>query len=210
MIRRFCIFVVKIWCTIFYHHKVYGKENIPPGGGIIAANHSSFLDPPMVGISYPGEVYFLARETLFKFRPFGWLIRQLNTYPLKRGKGNATIFKFATDLILNQKKVVLFPEGKRTRDGTFQKGKEGVSILVMRTGCMVIPTYIHGSYDIWNWSRKFPKLSGRSACVFGKPLYFQIGNEGKKEAQEKIAEEIMGAIQRLQEWYISGAKGSPP
>lgn len=211
MVRRFAILVVSFYVYLFYRHKVYGKKNLTEGGGIIASNHSSFLDPPLIGISYPGEVHFLARATLFNNPFFAWLIRQLNTHPVVKGKENVSTFKKAVELILSGKKIVLFPEGTRSTDGALREGQLGVSMLVMRTGCFVFPTYVHGSFDAWSVHRKLPKIVAQTAVVFGSPIYFQE-NEGedKKEWQKEHAKKVMQAIEGLKRWYLEGAKGNPP
>lgn len=211
MIRVFCKSVVWIFAKILYRHKVYGKEHLPKGGGLIAPNHASFLDPPLVGISYPGPVHFLARDSLFHFAPFGWLIEKLNTHPVSQGKGNLNTLKMAMELIKSGKKVVIFPEGSRSENGQLGQGRLGIGMLVQRTQCQVVPTYIHGSYELWSTKRRFPKLWGKTACVFGSPIEFSnLQEKDKKEAQTEIVEQIMEKIAALQAWYCSGAKGSPP
>jgi 1-acyl-sn-glycerol-3-phosphate acyltransferase len=172
MVRIFCKLFVRFLITIFYHHKTYGKEHIPKGGAMVVANHCSFLDPPIIGVSLPGKIYFLARETLFKFPPFAWLLRQLCTHPVSAGKGNIGTFKTALELVEGGKKVVIFPEGKRSRDGTLHKGQLGVGMLVQRARCRVIPVYVHGTYEAWSADRKFPKFFGRTACVIGAPIEY--------------------------------------
>lgn len=211
MIRRFAIWVVALYAKRFYHHKVYGVENLPERGGILAPNHSSFLDPPLVGISCPYEVHFLARATLFRFPLFAWLIRQLNTHPVKKGKENVSIIKLTCEMLLDQKKVVIFPEGTRSKDGKLRPAQIGIGMLVQKTNTFVIPTYIYGSFDIWNSSRRFPRRRGKTACVFGSPLYFsEVEGKDKKEIQQKIANKVMESIAALEKWYLDGAEGTPP
>ena len=211
MIRKLAIFFVGIYLRLFYHHKVYGIDNLPIKGGIVASNHASFLDPPIIGVSCPHEVHFLARESLFHFKPFGWLIRQLYTHPVTKGKENVAAIKKTVEFLVSGKKVVIFPEGTRSMDGKLQKGQAGIGMLVMRTHCLVIPVYVYGTYEIWNATRKYPRLKGKTACVFGSPLEFSKLERGdKREAQIKIVEMIMEAIERLEKWYLAGAKGTPP
>ncbi len=213
MVRKFAIFVVSCYVYLFYGHRVYGKKNIPKeGGGIVASNHSSYIDPPLIGISYPGEVHFLARATLFNRPFFAWLIGQLNTHPVAKGKENVSTFKLAVELIMSGKKIVLFPEGTRSEDGELKAGQLGVGMLVMRTKCFVIPAYVHGSYEIWGKHRKLPKLTGqKTAVVFGSPLHFsEEGVQDKKEWQQHCTDQIMEAIKNLRTWYNVGHKGNPP
>ncbi|MCC5831660.1 MAG: 1-acyl-sn-glycerol-3-phosphate acyltransferase [Chlamydiales bacterium] len=211
MIRLITVFLVKIYALLFYRHRVYGKHHFPKGGGMICSNHTSFLDPPLIGISCPGVVHFLGRDTLFRSRFFGWFIGKLNCHPVRRGKGNAYAFKKALQLIQKGNKVVIFPEGRRSTDGELNKGQLGVSMLVQRAGCQVVPVYIHGAYNIWNTKRRFPKIFGKTACIFGRPLTFQdLDQVDKKQAQAEIADRIMSKIGSLRDWYLAGAKGSPP
>jgi 1-acyl-sn-glycerol-3-phosphate acyltransferase len=178
---------------------------------MIASNHCSFLDPPLIGSSYPGKIHYLARETLFRAPFFGWLIRRLNTHPVHSGKGNLGTFKATMELVQSGKQVVIFPEGKRSPDGQLQLGQLGVGMLVQRTQCQIVPVYTHGTFDAWNKVRKLPRLWGRTACVFGTPILFShIQAEDKKEAQAEIVQTIMNKIGELRDWYLAGAKGSPP
>jgi 1-acyl-sn-glycerol-3-phosphate acyltransferase len=207
---NFCKYTVLLLVRIFYLHKVYGKEHLRPGGAMIASNHSSFLDPPLVGSSCPEKIHFLARDTLFHFAPLGWLLPQLNTHPVHRGKGNLDTLKMTMELVRGGKKVVIFPEGKRSSDGTLQPGQLGIGMLVQRTGCRIQPVYTHGTFEVWNNQRKFPKLFGRTACVFGSPIEYSESQLDKKEAQAEIVNTIMEKISALRKWYLDGAKGSPP
>ena len=211
MIRRFTIFLITVWVKLLYHHKVYGVEHLSEAGGLLVSNHCSYLDPQILAASCPYKVDILARETLFKTRFSAWLFRNLSTHPVARGKGNIGAFKLAFSLLKGGKKLLIFPEGTRSVDGELKKGELGVGLMVKKTGCMVIPAYVHGTYKIWDRSRKFPKLRGRTVCVFGSPLDFtSIEEPTKKETQAKIADEIMLAIERLKDWYLAGAEGSPP
>jgi len=207
---HFCKWTVWILVRCFYRHKVYGKEHIPAGGAMIASNHSSFLDPQLVGISCTDEIHFLARDTLFHFKPFGWLLSQLNTHPVQRGKGNLGTIKMTMELVRSGKKVVIFPEGKRSSDGTLQPGQLGIGMLVQRTGCRIVPVYTHGTFEVWNNQRKLPKLFGHTACIFGTPIEYSDSAQDKKEAQAEIVNTIMEKIAALRQWYLDGAKGSPP
>lgn len=178
---------------------------------MIASNHSSFLDPLLIGSSCPDKIHFLARDTLFHFFPLGWLLPRLNTHPVHRGKGNLGTLKMTMELIRSGKKVLIFPEGKRSSTGELQKGQLGIGMLVQRTGCRIIPLYIHGTFEAWSNKRKLPKLFGKTACIFGSPIEYQeAGVEAKKEAQLAIVDDIMAKIDDLRNWYLSGAKGSPP
>jgi cytidylate kinase len=208
---RMVIFLAWLIGKIFYRLKVYGLEHYYPRGAILASNHTSFLDPPIVSASWPEEVHFLARETLFKNRLFGAFIRHLNTHPVSGDAGDIGVMKTILSLLEQGKKVVLFPEGTRSTNGNLQNLKAGISMLVSRTKTAIIPVYIDGSYQAWNRHQKFPRLFGKVSCVFGSPITWEsFSHLDKKEAQKQIVEKLTDAILGLKEWLKDGAKGVPP
>lgn len=196
---------------LFYRHKVYGREHFVPGGAIIAANHASFFDPPIAAISSPEEVHFLARESLFKIPIFGSIIRALNSHPVRGDAGDIAVFKLLTTLLKEGKKVILFPEGTRESKDELEEIKPGLSLLITRAGAFVQPLYIHGTFQIWNRFRKFPKLCGRTASVFGSPIRYEtFSHLEKRAAQEALSQAVALALTQLRTWYEAGAHGSPP
>lgn len=200
-----------IFFKLFYRHKTYGLEHVRMGRGIIAPNHTSFFDPPLVAISWPGEISFLARKSLFNSPVFGWLIRQLNAYPIDAGAHDLSSIKLMCHLLAQDKTLVIFPEGVRSYDGKLGSIKSGIGMLAMRCQAPIIPVYLFGAYEIWNRYRRFPRLRGRTACVFGSPIEWQTFQHlSKKEAQEEVAIAVKEAILKLEAWYQNGAKGSPP
>lgn len=201
------------WCffKIFYRHRVYGLEHYYKKAAIIAGNHSSFYDPPLLSTSWPDEVHFLAREGLFKNPLFGGLIRKLNAHPVSGDASDIGVFKLVCKLLAQGKKIILFPEGKRGYTDHLEELKPGIALLLARSQSAVIPAYIHGSFNIWNRFHKLPKLWGHTACVFGSPiLWSEFSHLEKREAQKAITAKLADSIQRLRAWYENGAKGVPP
>lgn len=209
---RLVLFLAWTFFKIFYRHKVYGLEHYYTEAAIIAGNHSSFYDPPILAISWPEEVHFLARESLFKNPVFGALIRKLNSHPVSGDASDISVFKLICKLLDEGKKIILFPEGKRGETDALEALKPGVAMLVARSKSAVIPAYIHGTFSIWNRFRKFPKFfSQRTACVFGTPiLWKEFEHLDKKEAQKALSDKLATSIQALRAWYETGARGIPP
>ncbi len=208
---RFILFVAFLFFKIFYRLKVYGRENFVKGKAILAANHCSYYDPPIVAVSSPEEIYFLARKKLFKVPLLGKAIKALNSLPVSRKPSDKDTFK-KIEVILNRgKKILLFPEGERTHTGEIQKLLGGVGLMVYRNNCIVIPTYIEGTFKIWNRKKKVPKIFGKVICVFGRPIDPSIiKNMDKNEAIEKISDEIKASLLRLQKWCKKGCVGPLP
>jgi 1-acyl-sn-glycerol-3-phosphate acyltransferase len=201
------------WCffKLFYRHKVYGGQKDYLDAAIIAGNHSSFYDPPILAISWPQEVHFLAREGLFKNPLFGGLIRKLNAHPVSGEPSDIGVFKLICSLLAEGKKIILFPEGKRGRVDELGELKSGIAMLVSRSNSAVIPAYIHGTFKIWNRFHKFPKPWGKTACVFGSPIQWaQFAHLDKRQAQKALIDKLAESINALRDWYEKGAKGTPP
>ena len=200
-----------IFFKLVYRHRVYGYNHFYEKAAIIAANHSSFYDPPILAISWPEEVHFLAREGLFKNPLFGGLIRNLNAHPVSRDATDIGVFKLICRLLAEGKKIILFPEGKRGKSEALEQLKPGIAMLIARSQSAIIPAYIHGTFAIWDRCRRFPKLWGKTACVFGTPIeWAEFAHLDKKQAQEALLLKLKESIESLREWYLEGAKGSPP
>jgi 1-acyl-sn-glycerol-3-phosphate acyltransferase len=208
---QFVLSIAKFYFKCFFHHRVYGREHLYRGGGILAGNHTSFFDPPIVAISCPEEVHFLAKEPLFRHFIFGRIIRALNSHPVSGDASDISVFKLISSLLLEGKKVVLFPEGTRSLTGELGEIKPGIGLLIMRTKTAIIPIYIDGAFEAWGRDRRFPKLFGKTACVFGTPIRAEeFASLEKRQAQVAIAERLTQAIRDLKSWYRKGAVGTPP
>lgn len=204
------IFLVKTFLKVFYRHKVYGLEHYPKGSGLVAPNHVSFFDPPCVAVSCPDEIHFLARETLFKSF-LGRLITALNAHPVKKNATNLQVMKDACQLLKEGYKVLMFPEGTRSKDNQLHRIKPGIGLLLSKSESLIIPTYIHGTFGVWNRERKFPKLWGKTAVVFGSPIRWDDFKDiDRKEAQILVAEQLTKALRALSKWYNAGHQGLPP
>jgi len=197
---------------LLYGHKVYGLEHVPEGKGLIVANHASFLDPPLIAISFSEEVHFLARSSLFDRYGLSFLISHLNAHPLPMDKNGASAFKKMLKLLSKGCKIVLFPEGQRTPDGELQVIRGGASKLAITSNSPLIPVYIAGSYSIWPKGKRFPRLWGYSACIIGSPIYLAKPTPTYTKAviEEQLTIALAESLRSLKCWYDSGANGSPP
>ncbi|MEQ1841725.1 MAG: lysophospholipid acyltransferase family protein, partial [Verrucomicrobiales bacterium] len=170
-----------------------------PGGAYLASNHASFLDPPLVGTALDEPIFYLARNTLFKPPLFSWLLPRLNTVPVDRDNAELSSLRLSIQTVKEGKKMVVFPEGTRTPDGSLQPALRGVGMLVAKTGVPVIPVRIFGSYEAFPRNAKFPRLNGKIHVVFGHPLRFsreELEAKGKT-GQLAISTRIMEAIAAL-------------
>ncbi|MBM3983294.1 MAG: 1-acyl-sn-glycerol-3-phosphate acyltransferase [Planctomycetes bacterium] len=136
-----------------------GWKNMPRKGPVLVlANHQSMFDPVMVGLSSRRYLSFLARKTLFDQPVLAPVIRSLNAIPIDRNMGKDGI-QSVLDALGHGRAVLMFPEGERTHDNTVQPLKPGVSLLIKRLSCPIVPVGIAGAFAAWSRFMKVPKMS---------------------------------------------------
>lgn len=208
---RFVITCARTFFKLLFRNKVYRAGPLYKKAAIIAPNHTSFFDPPVVSASWPEDVHFLASDYLFKVPILKTMISNLNAHSVTRGSADLAAIRTVCSILDKGNKVIIFPEGSRSRDGKIGPIKPGIGLIVTKSKCAVIPTYVHGTFDAWGKHRKFPKLWGRTAVVFGTPiLYEEFEGMDRKEAQQAIISRVDSSLHALEKWFLGGARGSPP
>jgi len=182
----------------FFHYEVVGRENlIEDGGCLVASNHVSYMDPPLIGIAHDRAVHYLARETLF--RGFGaWLYPRWNSIPVNQEKPEVKTIKTVIRLLRSGERVVVFPEGERSWDGELLPGQPGVGLMVAKAKVPVVPLRIFGADKALPRGAGFIKKAD-IVIVVGKPLDFSGPDYASKgtETYQRISDEIMAAIAEL-------------
>ena len=196
----------RVMYATYFRWRVFDAENVPLDGGVIlASNHSSFLDPPLVGSGLKRDINYLARESLFRFPGIGALLRSWNAVPVDRDGGGARGLKTILDRLLAGNAIILFPEGTRTKDGRLQPARSGIGLTVIKSTAPVVPVRVFGTFEAYGRQHKIPRPY-RVAVRYGKPLDFAaLRAEAKtcdkarlKEIYQQVADEIMAAIASLQ------------
>ena len=189
-----------IFFVIFRLH-VEGRENVPQTGAVIVApNHKSDWDPPLIGVAFNTRIiHYMAKEELFKNPFLGWLIRQFGTFPVKRGTVDRTAIRQALRELKAGNPLGIFPEGTRIRREGLGRFHSGMASLALMTGTPVVPVAVIGS-------RWMPHKKGPLAVLIGKPV------EVKKQrpTDEKVAElndVVKGKIQDLMDNYMKRVHG---
>jgi 1-acyl-sn-glycerol-3-phosphate acyltransferase len=192
--------------AVYFRWRVFGAENVPLSGGVIlASNHASFLDPPLVGSGLKRDINYLARESLFRFPGVGALLRSWNSVPVDRDGGGAAGLKAILERLLAGGGIILFPEGTRTMDGKLQPARSGIGLTVIKSSAPVVPVRTFGTFEAYGRNHKFPRPV-RVAVKYGQPMYFEkLRAEAKtcskprlKVIYQEVADEIMAAIAKLE------------
>src|SRR6476469_10742493 len=160
------------------------------GPVILAANHQSYLDPPLVGSVSDRAIFFLARKSLLDGWFFGWILPKLNVIPVDSETGrDRTALKALIRILRAGQGTLVFPEGQRTPDGELQPAQPGLGLVIAKTLAPVVPMRIFGAYDAWprgsNKIRLYP-----ITIVVGHPIFF---------SETDIADRGKGMYQRLSE-----------
>ncbi len=130
---------------LYFRLRRGGRDHIPDGGVILAANHRSFLDPFVVGCCLRRPIYFVAKCELFENRFLGWLLNCLGAFPIRRGESDEEAMTTALALLDGGEAVVIFPEGTRHRSGPLHPPRRGVGRLALQSGAPVVPIAVKGS-----------------------------------------------------------------
>jgi 1-acyl-sn-glycerol-3-phosphate acyltransferase len=183
----------------FFDYRVVGVEKLQfSGPAIIACNHVSFLDPPLVGIAFDEMVYSFARKTLFDHPLASMILRSWQVLPVDRDKPDAASLKAIIRLLRDGNKVIMFPEGTRSYDGVPQSAEAGVGLFIAKGRAPVLPVRLFGTHEAYPRGAKTLRPA-KITLVVGDlwqpdlPSYAQTG----KELYQALADEVMHQITEL-------------
>ena len=197
-----CRFPLYLFFAVFYRVRYYGQNNMPENGPVILiCNHQSHFDPPLLGVGLRRRLNFLARKTLFKFKPFAWLIEMLDAIPLEiDGIGFAGI-KESIKRLKNGEIILIFPEGGRTWDGDVAHFLQGSLTLAQRTKAAILPAAISGCYEAFPRTQHYPKLWGKMRVIYGQPMMYDdfkdMSEEELRQTCEAKVAELYRQVQNL-------------
>ncbi|MFN3396162.1 MAG: lysophospholipid acyltransferase family protein [Thermodesulfovibrionales bacterium] len=199
MQRCFYLFFKVLFKIVFrflFCLEVRGVENVPKKGGVIvAANHISYLDPPVIGVALRRQATYMAREGLFKIPLLRNFVAAFS-FPVKRGRPRPSTIKEAVHRLKRGELIVMFPEGGRSENGRFLDPKRGVGLIATMSGAPVVPALIRGTERAFPVGARFIRPA-KIRVVFGKPIMIESPGEAEKDFQERVAQDIMKAITKL-------------
>ncbi len=195
--------VARAVLRILYPATVEGLEKLPRSGVLLCPNHSSNWDPVLVAIQLPRNyrLHIMAKDTLFRNRVFGWILRKLGAFPVDRGSSDIRSVKTAMQVLKSGDNLLIFPEGTVIRDGIGYidglpaHAKAGVAMIGVRTGAKLVPVFVDGP----------KKPFRRYRIIFGdpyEPVY--TGRHGTAEEMQRIADGILEAAYALGGQAVGG------
>ena len=196
---------------LMFRLEAIGVENIPARGPVlIVANHSSVLDPPLIGSASDRQLTYLAKAELFKIPLFGALIHGLNARPVRREGADPGALRTARRVLEEGGALLVFPEGTRGEEGVIRPAKPGAGLLAVSSGAAVVPVYVKGSGQAWPKGRRLPRPA-KVTVTFGKPLRFDAARGADRKVQYEVASRaMMDAISRLRNGIIAGTGQGRP
>lgn len=179
--------------------RIKGRENlITEGPVLVACNHQSFLDPPLIGNLYQTEMVFLARKTLF-VGPFKWLYLRWNAIPVDQDRPDMSSLKTIIRKLKEGHRVLVFPEGQRTPDGEIGEAAPGIGLIAAKSGAVIQPVRIYGAREALPRGSARIRFARITVCI-GPPIRLtpdELKDTVGKEGYERLTARIMGAIAAL-------------
>ncbi|MCP5546349.1 MAG: 1-acyl-sn-glycerol-3-phosphate acyltransferase [Akkermansiaceae bacterium] len=178
--------------------RVIGREHlITEGPVLVASNHQSFLDPPLIGNLYQDQMIYLARKTLF--RGFGaWLYPKWDAIPVDQDRPDMASLKAIIRRLREGRRVLVFPEGARTMDGKLGEAAPGIGLIAAKSGAVIQPVRISGAREALPRGSARIRLA-RITVAVGPPIRLSPQEAAAKSKDEytAIARRIMAAIEEL-------------
>lgn len=183
---------------------VAGLEHVPRSGPLIlASNHISNADPPLVACwltpALGRPVHWMAKAEALDWPIAGWFMRQNGAFGIHRGAADTEAFRLAKSVLDDGRVLGTFPEGTRSPTGALQVGRDGVTLLALRTGAPVLPIGVAGTDRFWPRGRKLWRVGGRISMRVGEPFVLQrrTGPDGRRETLEETTTRLMLRIAEL-------------
>lgn len=185
-------------CRAAFRLKIEGREHeLAAGPLIVAGNHASLLDPPLVGMCLRRQSAYMAKEELFAVPILGPWLRSTGSFPVRRGAPDRKAIRRSLEVLERGGVLVIFPEGTRSLDGRLRDPEPGAAMIALRTGVPVLPAAVVNSHRILPKGARWPRFE-QITVRFGPPLAVpKIEGRLDHATMEQWGRRIMHEIERM-------------
>jgi 1-acyl-sn-glycerol-3-phosphate acyltransferase len=192
--------------ALYFRWRVFNPERVPLAGPVIlASNHASYIDPPLVGAGIRRQINYLARDSIFHVPILAAILRSWEVVPVDRDGGTGRGLKDILSRLEEGRAIILFPEGTRSRHGELNPARSGIGLTVVKSSAPVVPARVFGTHDAYGPHKRLPRPR-RVMVKYGQPLLFEAlraeaataSKQRVREIYQQVADEIMSAIARLE------------
>lgn len=171
---------------VLWPYRFTGRESIPEGGAVVCANHSSFIDPILVGLAFGKKhfLHFMAKAELFKVPVLGWIMRKAGAFGVNRGSNDISAVRTAMKYLKAGEKVLIFPEGTRVSEDDAVEARTGAIRLASKLRMPIVPVHVP----------RVKKLFSRVDIHIGEPYYVENADHSNFE---RLSGELMRRISSL-------------
>lgn len=190
----FAVVGLRVLLRLLTHFETVGLEHAPTGGPlVVVANHTHFIDPPVIGASLPRKVLLMAKQELFDVPVVGWMVSHYDAFPVRRGEADRQALRLAMRALELEQAVGMFPEGTRSKTGEMRPAFPGAALIALRSGAPVLPVGIDGTDQVFRSLLRLRRA--RVRVVYGPTFTLD------STARERATDEMMRAIASLlPEW----------
>ena len=190
---------------VFRVRRVGPPPKLPPGGVVLCPNHASYLDPAFVQLTVRRRVTFIMTNDFYELPRWRWFFKLVGAVPVGRGRMARKGLRRAMALVRAGHSIVVFPEGRLSRDGHLGRAQRGIGRLARRTGAPIIPVAIAGAIHAWSHGDSRPGRA-RVRVAFGPALIWaENTNKHPRKAEQEFADRLMNRIAGTKAWIQSTA-----
>lgn len=206
-------YIVRFWLEVIFRFwfgmEVRGRSHIPRRGGfLLASNHLSYLDPPLLGAACTRRLSFMAQAKLFDHAWLGAFMRGVHVIPLQRGEGDVSAIREAVRRLRCGEAIAIFPEGGRQFSGVMGAAKGGVGLLAELARVPIVPVVVRGTFEaLPPGSRRLKPAKIRVA--FGPQIPYTtspVPTLGSEEGRASRVRHDQLAAQVTREWHRLAAQ----
>lgn len=191
---------IVVWvCVAYTRTTVIGAHHIPKNGAfLLAPIHRSNIDTPLAAAVTRRRMRFMGKDTIWKFRPIGWIVSALGAFPVTRGTADREALKRCVAVLQAGEPLVLFPEGTRQSGPVVMPLFDGAAYVAVKAGVPIIPVGIGGSERVMPKGAKmiYPR---KSVVIVGEPIIVPVDENGRvpRSAVRDITQQLSDVLQRL-------------